>query len=209
MTTPDAWVMPAWMEPYRGRFANSGGNTIEDLINRLMTEPDLANNMPVFVLAVAARDQVRLLTSLHEAGLLGRRRATAADLFPDVTDVADDRVRVQFQLPETPASRAVLDSIRSGDLPGLSVRPLPVQPSDGPRRSPLPTVDDGGPFWRVVETDTESLSGVAPVCDMADPDEDVYGVYDCCPQPHLECGSTTVAAEVAAFLNARNVRICE
>lgn len=75
---------------------------------------------------------------------------------------------------------------------------------------------DGGPFWRVVETDTESLSGVAPVCDMADPKEhildhgrDAYGVYDCCPQPHLECGSATVAVDVAAFLNERNVRICE
>ncbi len=83
-------------------------------------------------------------------------------------------------------------------------------------RSPLPTVDDGGVFWRVVETDTESLSGVAPVCDMADPKEhvldhgrDVYGVYDCCPLPHLECWGPQAAADVAEFLDSRNVRICE
>ncbi len=82
--------------------------------------------------------------------------------------------------------------------------------------SQLPTVDDEGVFWRVVITDTESLSGVAPVCTQTDSHYtegvegiDHLGVYDCCPGPHLECWGEGTAAEVVAFLNARTVRICE
>jgi len=67
--------------------------------------------------------------------------------------------------------------------------------------------------WRVVLTDSEDLTGIAPECPRAtepegphdiDRDEpdltaryDEHGVYDCCPHPHIECWSP-LAAELAA-----------
>jgi len=61
--------------------------------------------------------------------------------------------------------------------------------------------------WRLILTDTESLDGVAPVCvDPTHPsDEDgplTELVYDCCPQPWLECGSQSIADHVVRALNA-------
>lgn len=55
--------------------------------------------------------------------------------------------------------------------------------------------------WRVIVTDTEGPTGVAPECDSAHHSEDDRaGVYDCCPGPHLELWSDAWAAEVAALL---------
>lgn len=92
--------------------------------------------------------------------------------------------------------------------------------------------EDGGTFWRVIITDTEGPTGVAPVCAVQDqpdglhdnvaygrmteddvarhrlPRFDTGGVYDCCPAPDLETWSYDRASAVAAFLNANDVRIC-
>lgn len=71
--------------------------------------------------------------------------------------------------------------------------------------------------WRVIITDSESLTGVAPVCpeqgkiegqhgrdDSNDAWADDSGVYDCCPHPHIETWSETAAARVAELLNHAN-----
>jgi len=63
--------------------------------------------------------------------------------------------------------------------------------------------------WRMIFTDSESLTGVAPVCDdptglhlVADFNaEDVNGVYDCCPHPHIECWTERAATDIAQRLN--------
>lgn len=72
--------------------------------------------------------------------------------------------------------------------------------------------------WRVIITDSESASGVAPVCPqqtdptvhvIGDVDEsDELGVYDCCPHPHLECWSERAATRLAAELTAAGVEAC-
>ena len=70
-TTAERWTMPDWMEPYRELINNTGGNEVEDLINRLATETHLAStNIVVFTIAVAVQSQVRLLAILHQEGLL-------------------------------------------------------------------------------------------------------------------------------------------
>jgi hypothetical protein len=72
-----------------------------------------------------------------------------------------------------------------------------------------------GTRWRVIVTDSESPTGVAPVCtsergnalhEIPDypggPIRDEEGVYDCCPWPQFETYSTAVAAYLVALLNA-------
>jgi len=66
-----AWVMPDWMEPYREHIRNTGGNTVEDLIDRLHHEEGLAfSNIIVYVMAASVESQVQLLMCMREAGCL-------------------------------------------------------------------------------------------------------------------------------------------
>lgn len=71
------------------------------------------------------------------------------------------------------------------------------------------------PKWRLILTDSESLTGLAPVCtgDRSDafheipdhpdgPTQDEDGVYDCCPWPQIETYSEPVAAYLVELLNA-------
>lgn len=71
------------------------------------------------------------------------------------------------------------------------------------------------PKWRLILTDSESLTGLAPVCtaersdafhEIPDypggPKRDEDGVYDCCPWPQVETYSEAVAAYLVALLNA-------
>lgn len=65
------WVLPAYLEPYRGLINNTGGNTVEDLMGSLNNERNLVRtNFVRFTLAVAVQSQVQLLEDLHHAGLL-------------------------------------------------------------------------------------------------------------------------------------------
>jgi hypothetical protein len=64
------WKMPKWMERYRDSFVNTGGNTIEDLMNRDPKEANVVINAPVALLCVAVKSQVSLLHVLHKKGLL-------------------------------------------------------------------------------------------------------------------------------------------
>ena len=69
--------------------------------------------------------------------------------------------------------------------------------------------------WRMTLTDSESLTGVAPVCDRpgsdamheipdypGGPKRDEDGVYDCCPWPQFDTYSEATAAYLVALLNA-------
>lgn len=69
--------------------------------------------------------------------------------------------------------------------------------------------------WRVVITDSESPTGLAPVCsgDNSDalhmihdypggPKRDEDGVYDCCPWPQIETYSEAWATYLVELLNA-------
>jgi hypothetical protein len=74
--------------------------------------------------------------------------------------------------------------------------------------------------WRAIFTDSESMSGVAPVCEHQDDVSkhstgdghgkvaDPHGVYDCCPGPHLEMWSEQTAAQLAATLTAADAQVC-
>ena len=61
------WVMPEWMKQYEGLIRNTGGNTVERLVNG-RTDPGI--NLPLAVLEACVYSQVELLEVLHEAGLL-------------------------------------------------------------------------------------------------------------------------------------------
>lgn len=58
------------MEPYRGFIVNTGGNTVEDLMNRDPKEANVVINAPVALLCTAVESQVALLTALRNAGEL-------------------------------------------------------------------------------------------------------------------------------------------
>lgn len=61
--------------------------------------------------------------------------------------------------------------------------------------------------WRVVFTDTESATGVAPEC----PDSVSHGpsdVFDCCPGPHIQCWTERAAVEVGYVLTQAHAEIC-
>jgi hypothetical protein len=74
--------------------------------------------------------------------------------------------------------------------------------------------------WRVIITDTESLTGVAPVCDS--PEHQVWArrsdaavdetlpewVFDCCPHPHVEMWDERQAAQLAETLTAIDAEVC-
>lgn len=52
--------------------------------------------------------------------------------------------------------------------------------------------------WRVIVTDSESETGIAPVCHSAGhpPEQDLW-VFNCCPHPHLELGTPDLARRTA------------
>lgn len=72
MSSNKKWKMPEWMEPYRESVeCTAGGNSAEDMLHRLSTEKNLSQtNIIVWAMAYAVEEKVRLLTQLHEKGLL-------------------------------------------------------------------------------------------------------------------------------------------
>lgn len=69
--------------------------------------------------------------------------------------------------------------------------------------------------WRVIFTDSESETGVAPICDQPDThayvDDNGPGspwVYDCCPHPHIETYSEPGAVRLAALLTELDAGLC-
>lgn len=62
--------------------------------------------------------------------------------------------------------------------------------------------------WRVITTDTESATGVAPYCE-AMPGHHESEVQDCCPHPRLECWTESAATSQAATLTAYDAEPCQ
>ena len=68
--------------------------------------------------------------------------------------------------------------------------------------------------WRVIITDSESMTGVAPVCETMGPDHFVDGmtladwVFDCCPHPHIECWNEYNAKDLALALTDTDAQAC-
>jgi len=69
--------------------------------------------------------------------------------------------------------------------------------------------------WRTIDTDTESRTGVAPVCDNQHTgldyngsEPDPHGVYDCCPHPHIETYMEDNAERLAALLTELDAGPC-
>jgi phage-related protein len=69
-TTPkrETWTMPEWMEPYRQHIANTGGNSIEDLMNDQGST--VSNNVIRAALIVSVDSQIILLHRLQKHGFL-------------------------------------------------------------------------------------------------------------------------------------------
>jgi len=61
------WTMPKWMEPFRKHIRNTGGNTVEQLMNG-NDSPDV--NLPLSTLQACVKSQVSLLVQLHNSGWL-------------------------------------------------------------------------------------------------------------------------------------------
>ncbi len=62
------WIMPGWMIQYKDMIVNTGGNTVESLMND--ENSNMFNNAPRALICVAIKSQVRLLEELYEKGLL-------------------------------------------------------------------------------------------------------------------------------------------
>ena len=62
------WIMPGWMEKYREHICNTGGNSVEELLNN--HDDTLETNMPIVVLRIAVESQIGLLVALRGKGLL-------------------------------------------------------------------------------------------------------------------------------------------
>lgn len=58
--------------------------------------------------------------------------------------------------------------------------------------------------WRVVITDTDGPTGVAPVC----VNHDDAWVLDCCPGPHIECWLDRRAEAIASALTDTEAEPC-
>lgn len=62
------WVMPKWMEQYRDMFQNTGGNTIEELMND--HETNGFNNVILSALIISVSSQISLLRKMGKEGKL-------------------------------------------------------------------------------------------------------------------------------------------
>ncbi len=62
------WVMPEWMERYRYEIGNTGGNSVEDLMNDHGS--NLFNNSIKCLLISSVSSQVNLLERLREKNII-------------------------------------------------------------------------------------------------------------------------------------------
>ena len=57
------WTMPQWMEQYRESFNNTGGNTIEELMNN--HKVTIFENAQLAMICVAVKSQVKFLETIR------------------------------------------------------------------------------------------------------------------------------------------------
>lgn len=62
---PVPWTMPEWMEPYRESVCNTGGNSVEELMN---DKYRVFENVPRALLVSSVLSQINLLYRLHKDG---------------------------------------------------------------------------------------------------------------------------------------------
>jgi len=70
--------------------------------------------------------------------------------------------------------------------------------------------------WRVILTDSEGPTGVAPVCPKPDVHAMMHGgspddlqIYDeCCAGPHIECWTPSNAEDVRVRLDRADAEVC-
>jgi hypothetical protein len=62
------WVMPEWIEKYRELIRNTGGNSIEELMNDKTT--NMQNNYVRCALMIAVESQISLLNLLKEKSFI-------------------------------------------------------------------------------------------------------------------------------------------
>lgn len=74
MKRKNEWTMPKWMEPYRKYIRNTGGNTVECMMNG---NADPVINLPLSTLQACVKSQVSLLMYLHEKGYGFVKKETA------------------------------------------------------------------------------------------------------------------------------------
>lgn len=65
---PTLWVMPEWMEQYREYITNTGGNSIEELMND--RDCNARSNHIRWVIICMATAQIHQLMQLHKHNLL-------------------------------------------------------------------------------------------------------------------------------------------
>jgi hypothetical protein len=68
MAKTQTWTMPTWMEPWRGLFQNTGGNSVEDLMNDHDTNG--FDNSLRAALIISVSSQIDLLCRSAKRGLL-------------------------------------------------------------------------------------------------------------------------------------------
>lgn len=56
----------------------------------------------------------------------------------------------------------------------------------------------------MIITDSESMTGIAPVCDVA---HDAFDVRDCCPFPQIEVYDEGTAETLALVLTSADARL--
>lgn len=61
------WTAPDWMKPYLYYIVNTGGNSIEDMMNG---NADPLINLPLSTLQACVKSQIALLERLHSVSLL-------------------------------------------------------------------------------------------------------------------------------------------
>ena len=75
-------------------FNNTGGNTIEELMNTTGKQANVFINAPLAMICVAVKSEVSLLTTLHEAGCLKPIDSNAKTKLEDAgTAPSPDRAR--------------------------------------------------------------------------------------------------------------------
>ncbi|MDV6290281.1 hypothetical protein R2F25_30180 [Streptomyces sp. UP1A-1] len=148
-----------------------------------------------------------------EHGTLQTTISIASQAFiPDGEEPARVTIRLRGDAPVL-----LLAELRSlcGPEQVTPVNDALVKARDAVRAMFEQTVGERRPQWRVIFTDSESPTGVAPVC-TAEGDDDLHlwadlgngfsrvddGVWDCCPSLQFETYSTVLAAYLVELLNA-------
>lgn len=81
------WVMPDWMELFREYFVNTGGNTIEELVN---TKVDSRTNAVLAFLQDCVTSQIQLLQRAFKKGLLATKVYDVAIELRSLEDVSNE-----------------------------------------------------------------------------------------------------------------------